>query len=108
MMGIKITGLNKIQKDLNNLQRNAERLSKKKSLSFNELFTSKFMRRNTKFSSIDALLNDCGYGQLSQEEFKSIPQKELDVKISERTKFNSWQEMLNAAGAEYVSSQLWS
>lgn len=107
-MSNKIKGLDKLTKDLKRLEKNTKELSKKKSVTFDELFTRKFMRTNTRFSSIDELLSDCGYGDLSQEEFESIPEKELDVKISERTKFKSWQEMLNAAGADYVSAKLWS
>lgn len=105
-MGIKMEGFDKFQKELKKMEQNAKKLSQKKNVPFSELFTQKFMRQYTKFSSISELLDDCGYGELSQQEFEAIPEKEIDAKISERTKFKSWQEMLNAAGTDYVSSQL--
>lgn len=107
-MSNKMKGFDKFQKELKKMEQNAKKLSQKKNISFDELFLSKFMKKYTKFSSISELLNDCGYGDLSQQEFKEIPEKEIDAKISERTKFKSWQEMLDTAVADYASSQLFS
>ena len=103
-MKITVTGLDQLQKDLKKMKNNAEKLSQKKQISFSELVTPKFMRKYTKFSSIDELLDDCGYGDLSKEEFEARP--DIDTKISERTKFKSWQEMLDTAVGDYASSQL--
>lgn len=105
-MGIKVTGLDQLQKDIEKMKDNAERLSKKTQVSFDELFTPEFMRKYTNFSSIDELLDDCGYGDLSKDEFEARP--DIDIKISERTKFKSWQEMLDTAVRDYTSSQLFS
>ncbi len=102
---MKIKGLDKLQKDLKKLKSNAEELSRKKSLSFSELFPPKFMRKYyTNFSNIDVLLEDCGYRNLSQQELEACP--DLDRKISERTKFKSWQKMMEKALDDYVSSHL--
>lgn len=105
-MGIKVTGLDQLQKDIKKMKDNAERLSKKTQVSFDELFTTEFMRKYTNFSSIDELLDDCGYGDLSKDEFEARP--DIDIKISERTKFKSWQEMVDTAVRDYASSQLFS
>lgn len=105
-MKIKVTGLGQLQKDIEKMKNNAEKLSKKKEVSFGELFTSEFMRKYTNFSSIDELLDDCGYGDMSKEEFEAQP--DIDAKISERTKFKSWEEMLDTAAEDYALSQVFS
>ena len=75
---IKIKGLDKLEKQLKQMQKGAKELSRTKQVSFSELFTTSFMKKYTSFSSMDELLNAGGFKVESQEDFEAIPDTELD------------------------------
>ncbi len=104
--GIKVKGLDKLEKELKQLQRNAEKLNQTKQVSFEELFTKSFMQKYTSFSSIDELLSAGGFSVETNEDFEAIPDKEFDEHIAASTKFDNWEDMLNEATSQYVSRQL--
>lgn len=106
MAGFKIDGLDDLQRDLQRLQRNANRMGGKHQVSFDKLFTRSFMLKHTRYSSIDALLEAGGFHAKTNKEFEAIPQKELDAHIKKTTKFKSWNEMLGEATEEYALKQL--
>ena len=106
MAGFKVDGLDDLERDLRNLQRNAQRMSGKQQVSFDKLFTRSFMRKYTRYSSIDALLEAGGFSVKTDKEFDAIPQKELDAHIAKTTDFGSWDEMLGEATEQYVLNQL--
>jgi len=105
-MGIKVTGLDKLEKQLSDMSKAAEKLSRQTSVPFSELFTYQFMRKYTNFSNIDELFVAGGFSVSSQEDFEAIPDEEFDVHVRACTKFKSFQDMLDTAGSEYVTSQL--
>ena len=74
---IKIKGLDKLEKQLKQMQKGAKELSRTKQVSFSELFTTSFMKKYTSFSSMDELLNAGGFKVESQEDFEAIPDTEL-------------------------------
>lgn len=106
MAGIKFDGFDELQRELQTLQRNANRLSGNHQISFDKLFTRSFMLRNTRYSSIDALLEAGGFHAKTNAEFNAIPQKELDAHIAKCTKFKNWEEMLNEATEQYITKEL--
>lgn len=89
---------------LEKLQKNVDELSKTKSIKINELFTSKFISQNTNFSTSDDFFNACNIH--SDEDLKNISDNEMDKLVSQHTKFNSWQDMLNASTEEYIKNKL--
>lgn len=105
-MSLKITGLDKLEKQLKQMQKGVKELEKTKSVSFGELFTSSFMRKNTQFSSIDELLQSGGFHVESQEDFEAIPDAELDKYIATVTKFKNWEDMLGEATSQYALRKL--
>lgn len=105
-MSIKITGLDKLQKDLKNMEKGAKELSKTKQVSFDELFPSSFMLKYTSFTSIDELLDAGGFNSEAYEDFEDIPDDEIDKHIAANTKFNSWEDMLDEATSQYISKKL--
>ena len=106
MADFKVSGLDKLQRDLNRMQQNAKRMNDKQKISFDKLFTRSFMLEYTRYSSIDALLEAGGFHARTNEEFDAIPEKELDAHIRKTTKFKSWEEMLGEATEQYVCNQL--
>lgn len=106
MAGSKSNGLDQLQRDLRKMQQNARKLSGNRSVSFDKLFTAAFMRKYTKYSSLDALLEAGGFHASTNKEFEAIPEKELNAHIAKNTKFKSWEAMLDEATEQYVLTQL--
>lgn len=91
---------------LRDLQRKAEQLDGQHSVPLSELFPDEFMLRNTEFGSIDELFEASGFRVDTEEDFASIPDDDLDVFITEHTRFASWEEMKNAAALQWAKRRL--
>lgn len=106
MSSFKITGLDKLEKQLKQMEKGAKELSKTSHVSFEELFPVSFMRKYTSFSSMDELLDAGGFKVESQEDFEAIPDIEFDKHIRENTRFKSWEDMLGEATSQYAAKKL--
>ena len=106
MSSIKIKGLDKLEKQLKQMQKGAKELSRTKQVSFGELFTTSFMKKYTSFSTMDELLNVGGFKVESQEDFEAIPDTEFDKHIAATTKFKTWEDMLSEATTQYAARKL--
>ncbi len=103
---IKIKGLDKLEKQLKQMEKGAKELSRTKQVSFSELFTTSFMRKYTSFSTLDELLQAGGFKIESQEDFEAIPDAEFDKHIAATTRFKNWEDMLSEATTQYVAKKL--
>lgn len=106
MSSFKITGFDKLEKQLKQMEKGAKELSKTKHVSFGELFPASFMRKYTSFSSMDELLDAGGFKVESQEDFEAIPDVEFDKHIVANTRFKSWEDMLGEATSQYAAKKL--
>ncbi len=90
---------------LDTLANNAKELDGTHKIPATELFGKAFLSQHTNnhFASFDEFVNA---GNFSEALFEDIPQKDLDHWVSQATDFNSWDEMLSAAGEEYVARKL--
>lgn len=91
---------------INRLQRRLERIEGTQSISFKELFPDEFMLLHTDFESISAMLDASGFRVENAEDFAAIPDDQWDAFIKARSRFDSWEAMRAAAGAEWISNQL--
>lgn len=105
-MSMRITGLDDLQRRLQELQRKAESLAGEHEVPMSELFPSEFMLLHTDFESVEALFAASGYSIENSEDLAAIPDDQWDVFIRSRTRFASWQEMLGAAGEQYFGNRL--
>lgn len=103
---IKIKGLDKLEKQLKQIQKGARELERTKQISFSELFTASFMQRYTSFSSFDELLKAGNFNIESQEDFEAISDAKFDKHIAATTKFKNWEAMLSEATAQYATKKL--
>lgn len=103
-MKIEIKGFDSLQKEIRSIEQRVRSLSGK--VSFEQLFTTNFIRRHTDFGSMAELIDASGFSVESQEDFENIPDAEWDVFISERTRFENWEDMLQAAVDEYIEKKL--
>lgn len=103
---IRIKGLDKLEKQLKQMEKGAKELSRTKHVSFGELFTTSFMKKYTSFSTLDDFLKAGGFDIESQEDFEAIPDTEFDRYIEATTKFKNWEDMLNEATTQYAVKKL--
>ncbi|MDD5281482.1 MAG: hypothetical protein PHC37_02065 [Candidatus Omnitrophica bacterium] len=106
MSGFKMEGFDEFNKKLNNLQQNIENLKGEQEVSFNELFTQDFMKKNSRFKSLEDMFKQSGFVINSQEDFKKIPDEEWGNFITSNTKFKNWEEMYGAAINEWLKIKL--
>lgn len=106
MSSIKITGFDKLEKQLKQMEKGARELSKTKKISFSELFPSSFMQKYTSFSSMDELPDSSGFKVEPREDFEAIPEDEFDKHIAKNTHFSSWEDMLDKATSLYLTNKL--
>lgn len=88
------------------MQQKASELEKGQELQLNELFTDSFMKKNTKFSSLDEMLDKSPFTIETQQDFESIPDDLWDDFVRENSKFFNWEEMQQEATNIYVAKQL--
>lgn len=103
-MGLKITGADEFNRKLENFAKKAKQESGTKEVKFDDLFVPSFMSENTKSSTIEDFLGDLNVK--NADEFKALPQASLEEKVKSDTKFSSWQEMQEAAAADYYARRL--
>lgn len=103
---LKIKGMKELQNQLKKMEQSAKELEKTTSVSFDELFISTFMRKNTNYNSFEEFLAAGNFTVLSQEDFEAIPDEDMDQHVAKNTKFNSWQTMLDTAASEYALRKL--
>ncbi|HBU69646.1 MAG TPA: hypothetical protein DEE98_04605 [Elusimicrobia bacterium] len=106
MLGFKIEGFDKLQKQLRNLQKNAGELNGTHEITLSELFPNHFISKFTKFSSLDDMFNASGFKVESAEDFKKIPDDEWDKFIQANTSFANWKEMQHKAAGEWSAKRL--
>jgi hypothetical protein len=105
-MRIDIKGLKEIERKLNNLSNRAQSIDGKDQIPFDELFTNSFISRCSEYSSVEELFSASGFKIDTQEDFEVIPDKEWDEFIRKNTIYANWDEMLQAAGADWVSRKM--
>ena len=102
-MSVKIKGLNDLQRNLKKMERKAKSMDGSHSVPFTELFNSKFMKKNTKFSSIEQFVDKSEFDFSNME---SINEHDLDNYVKKNTKFNSWDSMKGEAAQLWTAKQL--
>ena len=101
-----IKGLDKLEKQLDQMAKNAEELGKKNTVTFSELFTDSFIKSHSKFSSFDELAVAGNFDVSSTEAFEAISDKDWNDWITQSTDFSNWTEMQQTAGLEFAKGQL--
>ncbi|EWH19962.1 hypothetical protein CHCC14600_2599 [Bacillus licheniformis] len=99
-------GFKEFDRKLKKMQQKASELEKGQELQLNELFTDSFMKKNTKFSSLDEMLDKSPFTIETQQDFESIPDDLWDDFVRENSKFFNWEEMQQEARNIYVAKQL--
>lgn len=105
MANFEFNGLDKMISRIEKIGKDAEELNGKK-IKMNELFTPEFMNKNTSFSSLNEMFEAGNFNVESWDDFKNIPEDEIDKHISQNSVFQSWEEMQKTATSQYVAKKL--
>jgi len=105
-MSMQITGLDELQRKLQELADGADALSGEHALPISELLSPAFLATCTLFNSADEMFEKSGFKIESQADFEAIPDEQWDDFIRGNTSFPSWNEMLQAAGASWAKTKL--
>lgn len=103
---LKVTGLDDLQRKLNDIGRRAESLSKTQNVPLPELLAPDFLRRCSRFQSATEMFEASGFKVESAEDFAAIPDAEWDQFIRTQTSFVSWDAMLGEAGGAWAARGL--
>jgi hypothetical protein len=103
MFKMRIDGLDKFKRRLQQLERNAREFHGEHRVPVLELLNEEFMHRHTSFASLQAMFAAFG---LSDEEFVTSDDARKDELIRSKTRFPSWQDMLKEASVEWSKKQL--
>jgi len=103
---IKVTGLDKLKKNLRELAKKAEALDGKHAVPLPSLLTPAFVQSCSSFQNVDEMFEASGFKIESPEDFKAIPDEEWDKFIAKTTSYDNWKEMLAAATRIWTKSQL--
>jgi|APHM01.1.fsa_nt_gi hypothetical protein len=85
---------------------NVEKLQGENEVAFAELFTEQFMRQYTDVRSFEQYLENSQWEVESQSEFEAIPEDDFDEYVTDHSDFDSWKEMLETAGTEWIARQI--
>nr|DAZ68649.1 MAG TPA: hypothetical protein [Caudoviricetes sp.] len=105
-MSTNTNGFDELIDSLKKLEDNVHRLEGTNTVSFDKLFTKTFMEKHTGCSSFDEFLKAGNFVVNSKEDFEAIPDEVFDKYVSSATNFDSWDDMLNQATNDYLSSEL--
>ncbi len=103
-MSVKITGFDNFEKEMKRLEGAAQELEGERKVQFKELLTPGFMMEYTQFDNLEEFLSASGIN--SQEDFKAMPEEQMDKIVAATTRFSTWGEMMSGAMKNYVSEKL--
>jgi hypothetical protein len=103
---LKITGLDNLTKNLQDLDKKAKALQGTHPIPLDELLTPAFVSKHTRFASAEDLFEASGFRIESQEDFAAIPDDKWDEFIRSVSPFSDWHAMLEAAVGPWTAKKL--
>lgn len=105
-MGVKIEGLDKLQRELKKLVERAAENEGQHFVRMDELFPDFFMMRYTNFASITEMMEKSGVQIECQNDLDNIPEEAFNAFIQKNSRFESWTEMKQAAAGDLMRRKL--
>lgn len=102
LMGIKVKGLDALQRELKRMADKAKELEGEHTVPLSKLLTPEFLASISTYNSYEEFMEMLGIE--SNEDLEDMDDSELNLKVSEISQFDTWQDLLNAATEEYISS----
>lgn len=105
-MTLKIEGADELKNQLEEMSSAAREIEGSNEVEFKDLFSRRFMKRYTRFGSIDEFLSESPWEVKSERDLEKIPENEFDLYVSKNTVFDNGDEMVSKAGEEWVAQKL--
>ena len=105
-IALKITGLDEFSKKLDDLANKASALDGQHNVPMNELLTSEFVAKHTRFANSDEMFEASGFEVKTQDDFAAIPDEKWDDFIRSISSFSNWRDMLQEAGRVWAAGKL--
>ena len=102
----KITGLEEVNRKLEELERKANDIHGENIIQLSELLPAQFMIKYTDFKSLEEMFQASGFVVESSEDFKKIPEEDLNNFIKNNTQFSNWDDMIGKASMEWIARKL--
>jgi hypothetical protein len=103
---LKVTGLEELQRELNDMARRAEDLSGTHSVPISELLTPDFLLQCSRFHSLDEMFEASCFKTESEADFAAIPDAAWDEFIRANTSFANWEAMQGEAASAWAARRL--
>ena len=97
-----VRGLEELQRKLGNLAKNVTALNGEHEIPVTELLTPEFLLRNTRFTSLEGLLERGGL----TGGFEAVSKEGRDTFIRANSSFTGWDDMIRAAAEIWVKKKL--
>lgn len=105
-MKMEIEGLDKLQKEIEDLKKNIEE-HEEETVSLDELLNQEFMQKYTQFSDFDEMIDSSKFEIETQDDFDDLFENEdWDDYVIDTTKFKDWEEMMQTAETERLEKIL--
>lgn len=102
-LSFKFKGMRKLERKLEQLANNAEKLNGTHEVPLVDLFNDAFMKENSDFNTFEEFAESSPFDFSNLD---SIDENALDAYVSSQTKFSSWSKMLNEASSLWAVKQL--
>lgn len=89
---------------LKKLSENLNKVEAEQSVPLTELLNDSFIQSKTSFLNLNDLFQKAGFKVETKEDFEAIPDEAMNRFIFENSEYKTFQEMLGAAGAEYMKN----
>ena len=106
MAEFSVDGLDDLIGELEDLEHRARELDGEKDVAFSELFTDDVIQRKTSLTTFSDLKSASGFDWGSQEAYAAIPDDQLDAFVRTVSAYDSFDEMAQEAGMEYVKRHM--
>jgi len=104
---VKIKGTNKVERKLKRLERKVKKVAKPTKRPLSQLLNDKFMRKYTSYSSFSDFVLGSGLITNANEITEDLlSSKEFNDYVNDKTRFSSWNEMLQAASTEDLKNRI--
>lgn len=101
-MKVEITGIDKVKRQLQDFQKQAEEAAKPEDVSLSDLMPPAFMEQYTEYSTIDQMAE--AYGGIESAE--DINSDEWSAFVAEHSQFSGWTEMMQTAGQLRIKKEM--
>jgi len=106
MAKIKVEGIDGVIAELKKLEDRVGRIPKTQTVNALDLLDNGFLRKHSRFGSVQEFLEASGFGSDAVKAFDAIPKRKLNACVRKETEYKSWDDMVAEAAVEKLASDI--